>query len=328
MVFAPFAMIPDFNLARAVWMTVLELSLAALIGVSISLARWRISLPMLIVLTLFTAAWYHSVRPIINGNVSVLAALLIAVALAAIRADQDILAGLSLALAAVKPQMVVLLIPFVIVWAYSRKRNLLVWSTLGGLAFLIAFTSLFRPNWLLENIGQVLAYPGYTLPGTPGEIFAAWMPGVGVRLGMVLTVLTAGAMFWEWRAAYGKEFRWFIWAAYLTLVLTNLIGVKTATENYISLYPVLVLVLAVWDERWGLTGRVMIVFSMILLSVGLWGLFLATVEKGAQPVQNSILFFPTPVFLIVGLYWVRWWAVRSQRPLLDDMRLSESGRMG
>jgi hypothetical protein len=33
-----------------------------------------------------------------------------------------------------------------------------------------------------------------------------------------------------------------------------------------------------------------------------------------------MMFFPLPVFLLVGLYWVRWWVLRPEKPLLDRWR--------
>jgi hypothetical protein len=43
-------------------------------------------------------------------------------------------------------------------------------------------------------------------------------------------------------------------------------------------------------------------------------------QLNGQPIQSSILFFPLPVFLLIGLYWVRWWVLRPEQPLLDRFR--------
>jgi Gpi18-like mannosyltransferase len=301
-------------------MTFLELCLLAVAVTSLVLSRWRISIPMLVSLLIFSALWYHGVRPVINGNASVLCALYITLAFWFITHEQDALAGLMLALASIKPQMVVLLIPFVILWAVSQRRWVLVWSIVVCIGFLVAIGVLFIPNWMWQNLIQLFAYPSYTLPGSPGAIFAAWLPGVGRQMGWVVTVFMAGILIWEWRAAWGKDLRWFLWAAYLTLTITNLIGIRTATENFIALFPGLVLVLAVWDERWGKLGRSLVVFSLILLFFGLWALFLVTLIPGDQPTQSPVMFFPLPIFMMIGLYWARWWAVRPPPPLLDQLR--------
>jgi hypothetical protein len=328
LIFAPFALIKNYVLARAVWMTVLEISLFLLAGIGISLSRWRISRSMLVVILIFTALWYHSVRVVINGNASVLCALFLAAAFLAIRSEHDVLGGFLIALASIKPQMVVLLIPFVLIWASSQRRWLLFWSLLVSLGFLIATTVLLIPDWIWQNLVQIVAYPSYTQPGSPGAIFYQYLPGIGKQMGWVITVFTAGILFWEWRVALHRDYRWFLWTAYLTLVLTNLIGIRTATENYIALFPALIMVLAVWDERWGISGRWLIITSVLLLLVGLWWLFLATLRMAAnQPTQHPIMFFPLPIFLLIGLYWTRWWAVRPPPPILEQLRSTESADM-
>ena len=307
----PFATIGDYNLARAAWMTFLELSAFGLAAVSISLARWKLSKRMLGFLFVFTAFWYHGFRPVINGNAAVFCALLIAAAFLLIREERDVLAGSLLALATIKPQAVVLLAVYVLIWAASRRRWKLIGSFLGSLGLLVVLSSFLSPGWLVENMRQILAYPGYTLPGSPGAIFVVWWPTIGKQLGWALTVLLAGLLLWEWRAGMAVDFRWFFWTSYLTLLLTNLIGIRTATENYIILYPALVLVLATWDQQGGRVGRWLVAASYLLLFFGLWGLFLATIQRGDQLIQSPVMFFPLPIFLLVGMVSIRRSAVHS-----------------
>jgi hypothetical protein len=124
----------------------------------------------------------------------------------------------------------------------------------------------------------------------------------------------------EWIQVAGKDFRWFYWTACLTLVITNLIGIRTAVPNYIALLPAVLLVIAIWVERWRFLGRFLTAFSILGLTIGLWWLFLSTLQIGDQPVQHPVMFFPLPIFLLIGLYWVRFWATSATRPLLDEIR--------
>lgn len=320
LIFAPFALIPDFNTARAVWMTVLEFGIILTAAAGLALSRWRISPIMLGLLLLFASLWYYGIRALMNANLSILVALIVALAFLAIRWEHDALAGFLLALSTIKPQMTLLLILFVLLWSFSNRRMILFWSTSGSIVLLTAITSLLIPNWLWQNLVQLVAYPEYTLPTSPGEIFMVWMPGVGSRLGWGLTIIVTTTLIWEWARAWGKESRWFLWTAYLTLVFTQLIGMPTATENYILLFPAVVLVFTAWDEQWGALGRTLIALSMLGLFFGVWWLFLATLEVGDQPIQSPIMFFPLPVFLVIGLYWIRWWVLRPEQPLMDRWR--------
>jgi hypothetical protein len=319
-IFAPFALIPDYPVARAVWMTTLEVGILLLAMVGISLSRWKPAPIGLGFLLVFSILNYYSIRPLINANISVLIGLFIFGAILAIRAEQDSWAGFLLAFATIKPQIVALVILFILIWAISERRYVILWSFLGYLALLFAITSMLIPDWTWQNLRQFVAYPGYADPGTPGEFFINWVPGVGKKLGWALTIVLIATLIWEWRSASDKNFRWFLWTAYLTLAATALIGIPTATENYVVMLPAVILVFAAWDQEWGVFGKVLIVLSYIVLLFGVWWLFLATLKVANQPMQSPIMFFPLPVFLLIGLYWIRWWVLRPERPLLDQWR--------
>jgi hypothetical protein len=61
-------------------------------------------------------------------------------------------------------------------------------------------------------------------------------------------------------------------------------------------------------ERWHRGAAVASGITLLLLFVGIWAIFLSTVEYGDQPIQSPVMFFPLPFTLFLLLYWVRWWA--------------------
>lgn len=319
-IFAPFSLVGNYALARALWMTTLELAIIALAVISISLSRWKLPRGLLVLFLVFAATWYYSIRPIINGNAAVLVALAIGGIFLAIRSNHDFIAGFLMAITMIKPQMVILLIPYIIIWAITHKRWTIIWGFLGSLAILVGACMLFIKDWIVQNIVQVLSYPVYTLPGTPGAIFAEWLPGVGKQMGWALTGLLIAVIGWEWIVSRDKDFNWFYWTSMLTIVATNLIGVRTATANYIAMLPALVLVFYLFDERWRIVGRVFVILSILALFFGVWYVFIKTLIPGDQPIQSPIMFFIFPVYLLVGLYWVRWWAINPPRLLLEQFR--------
>lgn len=320
LLFAPFSLISDYNTARAVWMTALEVAVLAVAFLGIRLSRWKPAAIWLGLLLIFSLLYYYDLRALINANASVFVAVFVFLAFWAIRAGEDAWAGFFLAISTIKPQMVFLLLIFVVVWSISQRRSLVLWSLLGNLALLMAISSLLIPDWIWQMLRQVIAYPGYTLPNTPRAIFSAWLPGIGNQLGWALIILLAAVLIWEWQLARLKDFRWFYWTANLTLVATALSGIPSATENYIIMLPALLLVFAGFDQEWGTYGRFLIILSYLLLLFGIWWLFLTTIEMGDQPVQNSVLFFVLPVYLLISLYGVRWRIIRPERPLYDQWR--------
>ncbi len=296
--FAPLAMIDDYVLARALWMTASEIALLLMALISFRLVGWRPSLPTLALTLLFALTWYHGARPLINGNPSILMALFVSTALLAIKTRRDVLAGLLLALATIKPQAVVLVLPLVLFWAIGRRRFALLASTLISLAALILLATLIEPAWLWQNLEQVTAYPEYTLAGTPGAIFELWWPAAGRWPGILLTVVIIAALVWLWLAAWRSPFAVLLPVVYFTLAATNLIGVTTAVSNYVALFPGLILLLSRLRLEKGSLPEWPALLILALLLIGLWMLFWFSRTGRAQ---SPIMFFPLPLLLMFTL---------------------------
>ncbi len=306
--FLPFALISDFNLARAVWMTVLEASLVGITLLSLRLCRWKPSPFMLAGLLIFSLLWYHGLRPLINGNAVILVALFITGGLLALRDGADELAGVLFAFATIKPQVVVLIVAFLLLWGIGQRRWRFVGWLVGTVGLLSLAAGLIFPDWIIQNLREVLRYPAYNPPGTPGAAFAQWWPSFGARLGWALTFLTALMLIVEWRSGLRAEFRGFLWTALLTLNIAQWIGIQTDPGNFVVLFPGIILAFALMYERWHKGAAIASSIILLVLFVGIWAIFLSTVQYGDQPVQSPVMFFPLPFVMFVLLYWVRWWA--------------------
>jgi len=313
--FAPFGPL-EYNLARALWMTLVEVSLFLLAIVSLRLVEWQVPVYKAVVLVIFTLLWYHGVRTVILGQFAGLNALLVALALLLIIRKQDFAGGMLLALSTAKPQMVFLLVPFVFLWALSTRRRDIIGGLLVGMAVLIGASLALLPSWPLEWLRQLLDYPTYTpQTASPLSMIANTMPGISRQLGLFLHVFFMAYLILEWILAWGKDERWFRWTALLTIVITNLVAYRTATTNFIMMLPALFLVFSLWEARWRSGGRIAVWVSLVVLGFGLWPLFLSTVQ-GNQ--EQTVMYLPYPFFCLIGLLWVRWWAIHPPRVLLQD----------
>lgn len=121
-IFAPFALIGDFTLARALWMTFLEIALIAIPFICIMLTRWRPGNLVLIFFLIFFVVWYHGMRPLINGNVVILVTLFLLVAVWFLKTRRDEMVGVMLAISTIKPHIVLLPIIFILLCSVSQKR--------------------------------------------------------------------------------------------------------------------------------------------------------------------------------------------------------------
>lgn len=311
LVMLPFALIKDITFARAIWMTTFELSLLVIAFTSLGINKWRPQKFTLVLYLFFTMLWFHAVRPIVNGNLSVLVALFIALTFLAIVNGNDGAAGIMLAFTTIIPQVVILLVPFTLFWAFSKRKMTLINGFGVSMLVLVGGSLLSQPNWIILNLQQLVALPQYAPMVTPGKIFAAWSPRFGEQWGIYLSIFLSLILIREWLAAWKKNEQWFLWTAGITLVVTNLIGLQTSLSNYIAMFPALVLVFSVMEKRWEKPGRSFVNINLIILFVGLWGLFINTLGTEDQPIQNSAMFFPFPVYLFFSLYWIRHWLLSA-----------------
>ena len=318
-IFLPFSLVSDFTLARALWMTLLEGGLLMLVVVSIRLAKWKVGPALLALLFIFALFWYHGLRPLINGNAVILVALGLAGGFLAMREGADELAGVLFALTTIKPQVVVLVLVFVAWWALNNRRWRLLGWMIGTVALLSAAAALLIPDWMLYELREVIRYPSYNPPGSPRAAFIEWWPAWGSRLGWALTACVVILLLVEWFTNRRAEFRGFLWTSFLTLTLSPWTGIQTDPGNFVVLFPVLILVFAMLDERWRPGGKWFVVANLILLTAGIWFIFLRTVVYTDQPIQSAVMFFPLPAYLLLLLYWVRWWAVTPPSVWYDTL---------
>ena len=307
--FFPFALFPDFTTARAIWMTTLQVALILLAIFSISLAGWKPKLFTLAFYILFSLLWYNAVRPIINGNAIVLVALGVVGVLLAVRSGSDELAGILMALTTIKPQVVLVFVIFILFWSlFNRRWRLIAWF-LGAMIILVAVAFFLLPDWIPQNLREIIRYPSYNPPGTPGAALAVYFPAMGQRLGVGLTAILMIVLAFEWIVGRKADGRGFLWLACLTLVASQWIGIQTDPGNFIVCFPAFTLVFAMIDERYRRRGWMLSILIMLLVGVGLWALFVQTLTTIAgQPQQSPVMFFPLPAFLLLLLFWIRWWA--------------------
>lgn len=307
LLFLPFSLIRNFEIARAFWMTFLELILMFSTIIAIKLVKWKIKPLFTFLIIAFSLFWYHGLRSIINGNAVVVILFLVIVCIYAISRKQDELAGISLALSTIKPQVVFAFIIFVIIWAIVNKKQKILFWFFGTLISIVFLGLFLLPTWPLEFLREVMRYPGYNPPGTPATALAELIPGVGYRLGLLISAISGLVLLAEWFFGRHSEELKFFWLASLTLVLGQWINIQTDPGNFLIMFPACIIIFRMLDDRWRKNGLWIIMGYLLVVFFVPWLFFIKTLDFGYQPVQSPIMFFPTPVLLLVGLYWVRWW---------------------
>lgn len=321
--YLPFSFFSDFTLARAFWMTLLEVSILLIVYLSIRITEWRASFYSFVLLFLFSLGWFHSVYAINEGSTAVLVALFIVGAVLALKDKNDEFAGVLFAFSMIKPRIVFLLVIYVIFWSINQKRWKLLGWMLGTLALLSAGLALILPDWIPQSALASLRYSRNVLPGNLGSAIAVLAPATGRRIGQIAGAVLLAAMLLEWFLSRKSGIRGFIWTAFFTLIVSFGIGIQTDPVYFIVGLPALILVFSSWEGRWHQMGTIISIVSMALLGGGLWLLF-PNPASSTLLKQNLGLFFPLPIFLFISMYWVRWWAIQPPSVWLDLISSQEN----
>ena len=316
--FAPFSIIKDYVLARAVWMTMLELSLITMTFISFRLVEWKPSLWLQALIILFSLTWYHAIRGVGSGNTVILVALLISEILFLIKRNRDQAAGLLLAITTIKPQLVLLLIFLILIWAVYQKRWVLIKWFFVTLAVLVIVGFLLIPNWILQNLWEILKYQDYNPTGALTAVITEFIPSFGITFKWGIFIGLGILLMYEWWTGRKEYFSRFLWVAFLTLVISQWIGNQSSPDNFIIFFPSIILILSVCDKRWEKQRQLIVGSALGVLLIGLWVLFLLTNRQTYQTDQNPIMYIPIPALTFLCLYWIKWWVITPVRTIWNE----------
>lgn len=319
LLYFPFAPLADPMLARAIYALILEWALFALAVLSLRLAEWSVPRWFALLFVFFSVVNFYSFQAILEATPALLLGLLYAGILLAYRNNADELLG---ALMAVSFYYWEVGFPFLalITWRCYRENRSRVLAGFGMFSFvLLALSFLLYPGWVIPalraGMNNLRADYGYSL----FSILRHALPGYGnvPAWGILLSfVILLG---YEWNASLRGDSRRLYWTACLTLALTPLLGFRTETENLAVFVMPLALVFAVIHDRWKSVGVGLTFLLVLFLSAVPWFLYFYAVPRYGN-LAEEILFLFLPVFTVIGLYWIRWWAIRPPRVWADSLK--------
>ncbi len=313
----PFVLIRDYSLARAIYMTLLEVALLSGVWLTMFMVRWHPPFWLLVAILLWVLLDYPQARGLILGQFAILGFFSLALTLYLLQRHHDKWAGVILVLATMKPTLVFLVVPFLLLWALWRRRWRFVIGfgvTMCGALF---FSWLMLPTWLADWLMRVDRYSAYTVGQSPVWLFThQTLPALGQVGEVLLTASLVGLLFVTWWQAFRTtdEDR-FYWTLGMTLVVSDLIVARSATTNYaLLLLPTIWLFAQLERHR---RGHLVIVSYLVLTVIGEWWLHVATVV-GNQ--EQPIMFVPLPIVLGCALLAARLWPGRWPRAQADRRR--------
>ena len=316
----PFALISDYALARGLWMTCLEIALVALAFLSLRLTGWKPARTLLPVFLIFSVLWIYGFLSLAGSRAVIFVALAIVGLLLALREGRDEMVGALLVVPFFKPDIAGLLTLFIIWWAIFHRRGRILAGFLMTLAILLAISFFILSDWFMPFISGLISHINYSPAIMPGAILASWWPVFGPRLGWALTGIMLVILFVEWRDARRQDFRHLLWTASLTLAATPLLGIPVILQDNVPLFLPLILFLSILAERWPRPGRWgMAGLGLLVIFFGFWLITASLFLAGAFAALTGVLALVFPIFIVLGLYWMRWWGLRPPRTWSDSL---------
>lgn len=295
----------DYAWASAIWMVMLEACLLITMVLLLNFYQYQPKPLMLAFLLLFALLDYPAGRGLFLGQLSHIVYLLQIFTIWALYKGHGLWAGVALACATLKPQMTYMLAPLFLLWALRYRQWRFMGGFLGMFAILMGASFILQPDWFGDWVNQVRLYPQYTAISVPDTgspvwiIVQSWL-GLGDIAELLVAMIFVLAMLWGWwMLIIQKQADRFLWVVSLTLVVTHLVALRTATPHF-------VLFNLIWFFYVFKFKPAGVYISLSLIAISMWALFFLTIE-GNQ--EHPILYVPVPLFAFVLLIITRkrWW---------------------
>jgi hypothetical protein len=302
--FLPLCATEDYALVQAIWIWLLLVALVLSAILSLRIIRWHPRSWLWILTILWVVCTYPGFRALILGQFAVIVWLALVAALWALKHQHDGWAGVLLALATVKPQLVYLVVPWILLWAAGQRRWRLWLGFFTAMASLTIGGMLLLPSWLPDFVHQTLAYPSYTVFGSLMWMVVQHTLGLDRTAEMASTIaLATVALVLCWRLWRGT-WEQMLWMAGLLLLITNFFTPRIATTNYVLLIPWVLWGLRQMQVAWRRWGTWAIVATQAMLMIGPWAVFLATIQGSFEQVP-AYFAFPAAAMVMLAWLWMK-----------------------
>jgi glycosyl transferase family 87 len=229
--------------------------------------RWRLSRTATVTWILLTLSCFPAIQGLKLQQLTVFVCVLIAGAMYTLTRRRFVLAGILLALATIKPQLVFLLILWLCIWVLGnwRERWRVLWSLGISMAVLVVTGEFLLPGWITKFRSAMKDYYRYT--GGGNSVLDVVLSPLWGRIVAVLLVSMLIVFVWRNRHA-SEETPVFQWSLSFTLATTLLVIPMFAPYNQLLLVPGVMMAVRARRELWQQSLFSKFFCSIAALSVG------------------------------------------------------------
>jgi hypothetical protein len=319
LLYAPLAwLFSDFTIAHGIWMLLSQVALVAIVLLSLNLSESKPPTWMVVALTGFGLFSYFSIDSFLSGSPAIFLTLLYLCILAALRSFSDELAGVLLCFVAYQWELGAVFFLCVLIFVFANRR----WSVLAGfgmtLMVLLIISFISNSGWVIAYIRAVLFDWNRGVEHSFGTTLVYVFPALNFSVGRWIVVIVGAVLFFESIRSMHEHFRHVAWVAFLALAVNPMLGFAIFSSNHVVFIPAFVLVIALAWERWVKNRVLMSVLFLTTVFLFSFGLYYYQGLFTELRLYSDLLKILPPVLTTIGLYWMRWWAVRPPRIWADQ----------
>jgi len=252
---------------------------------------WQVSKSTILLWMVLTLGCFPAIQGVKLQQLTLLVAGLLAAAFSALAAGHLLAAGILLALASIKPQLVALPIAGLGIWSLGawRERQKFVWSFAGTMLLMIGGGEILLPGWIGKFRTASAEYLRYTGGGRSVldvELTSMWGRLVSAALVCVLLYFA-----WKLRHAPARSAD-FAWQVALIMATTLAVIPMFAPYNQVLLLPALMVLVRNIRPLWeaGRLCRFFVIFTALSIFwpwIATVGLACASLFLPKQVVQSA-----------------------------------------
>jgi hypothetical protein len=307
--YLPFSLIP-YGISRAVYATISLLATGLVVFMALKLSGWNLSFTERIVIILLSTLWLPGAFSIINGQLTPILLAIILFSITLIMNGQDTTAGFLLAITFGSLFTSIFILLFITFWVIASRKWKVLKAYFAGLAFIIALSWLLLPSWFMDWLNLIIPkLQDTSWVRNPLMTFSGILPGIENFLEILNHSLLGVLLLLQLIMIFRKSEQKFVWRLFIIFIIAFLFNIQPSMAHLFLMLPAAFLIFRFWVERWHTFGRVLSFGVILLVTVGSWLLILPEVRLTQQDSSNILMNY-LPIFFLVGMFWIRWWAFR------------------
>jgi hypothetical protein len=301
LLFWPAAWLP-FTVARVLLVLVLAALTVTSVVFWMRAMAWRVNRLWLVVAFLLVLCSYQVLEGLYATQLGLMVGFFLAASMLALQRGQALLAGILIALTAIKPQMTILAIFYLLIWSsqdWGRRRRFVL-GLFSAMFVLVGTATIFQPHWIANWTRVVLGYHRYAKPPLVSQVLTAPLgSSMALPASLALTVLllfAAVVLAWRNRAASADSVQFWVTLSFLLCVTSVTLLPGQAIHDHVILLPGIFLLACRWRElSIGWTRR-----ALFLIGVGilLWPWFAAFALVVLRPLLTHQQFYSKAIFAL------------------------------